>query len=105
MPRAIAQFRHDVSFANLIPSTRVTIFATPEAIISNAISGLPALARASTISNKCAPGGADALPLDHLASVAVIGLLCLAPVHGLQLLRPSRRASAEVHAFTTARTA
>ena len=117
VPRAIAQFRHDVSFANLNPSTRVTISsrggarrppqeaATPEAIISNAISGLPALARASTISNKCAPGGADALPLDHLASVAVIGLLCLAPVHGLQLLRPSRRASAEVHAFTTARTA
>ena len=53
MPRAIAQFRHDVSFANLNPSLRVTIISPGGAtIIIDAINGLPALgARACTISS------------------------------------------------------
>ena len=52
VPRAIAQFRHDVSFANLNPSLRVTIISPGGAmIIIDAINGLPALgARACTIS-------------------------------------------------------
>ena len=78
MPRAIAQFRHDVSFANLNPSLRVTIISPGGAtIIIDAINGLPALgARACTISSapqgrwwgKCATGVADGLPLDDVAS-------------------------------------
>ena len=53
VPRAIAQFRHDVSFANLNPSLRVTIISPGGAtIIIDAINGLPALgARACTISS------------------------------------------------------